>query len=196
MKSHTSVVIFIGLITAACCQAAFYNLQDDGSILCEKREDCPDDVPDKANNTVLEFRCAPRSSFDDERETESPDNEKIIITEEWYLNQLICGEEIVDICCTQFADPGQCVGFDKEICDEDDAEVYGGTKPPIQIVSATKTVGVTVPLELRGAKCGPQQCTRRKRVPRRGVITVCCNIVIVRGIYACPPRRKGNCKEM
>ena len=27
--------------------ATFYNLQDDGSILCEKREDCPVDVPDK-----------------------------------------------------------------------------------------------------------------------------------------------------
>ena len=32
--------------------AAFYNLQDDGSILCEKREDCPDDVPDKVTIAI------------------------------------------------------------------------------------------------------------------------------------------------
>ena len=48
----------------------------------------------------------------------SSDNEKIIITEEWYLNQLICGEETVNICCTDFAEPYQCEGFDKEDCDE------------------------------------------------------------------------------
>ena len=48
----------------------------------------------------------------------SSDNEKIIITEEWYLNQLICGEETVNICCTEFAEPDQCEGFDKENCDE------------------------------------------------------------------------------
>ena len=32
------------------------------------------------------------------------DTEEIIITEEWFLNQTICGEELVDICCTKFAD--------------------------------------------------------------------------------------------
>ena len=32
------------------------------------------------------------------------ETEEIIITEEWFLNQTICGEELVDICCTKFAD--------------------------------------------------------------------------------------------
>ena len=31
------------------------------------------------------------------------ETEEIIITEEWFLNQTICGEELVDICCTKFA---------------------------------------------------------------------------------------------
>ena len=26
--------------------AKFFDLQEDGSILCEKREDCPDDIPE------------------------------------------------------------------------------------------------------------------------------------------------------
>ena len=28
-------------------EGKFYDLQEDGSILCETREDCPDDIPDK-----------------------------------------------------------------------------------------------------------------------------------------------------
>jgi len=157
MKSPTSAVIFIWLITSTCCQGKFYNLQEDGSILCEKTEDCPDDVPNVANSTVLEFRCAKRVEIDkEERETESTDNEKIVIFEDWYLNQLICGEQIVDICCTRFADPDQCEDFDQEICEELHSEVYGGTRPPIQIVSATQKVGVTVQPELQ-SKCGQQE---------------------------------------
>jgi len=196
-KNHhsTSLVILIIVAYFQGTDGKFYDLQEDGSILCETREDCPDDIPDKANSTVLEFRCAKRVAVGDEHPHESPNNEKIIITEDWYLNQLICGEETVNICCTQFAEPDQCGGFDKENCDEDNAEVYGGTKPPIHIASSSAKVGVTVPPKLR-AKCDRQECKRRKRVRRRGVIDVCCELVIVRGNFACPPRKKGNCREL
>merc|ERR1712168_1188078 len=125
---------------------AFYDLQEDGSILCEKREDCPEDIPDQANNTVLEFRCSPRGSVAEEEDPEDPsDNELLIIVDPDFLAQLICAEKTVNICCTKFADPDQCEGLDKENCNEDTSEVYGGTKPPIQIATPTEKVGVTVP---------------------------------------------------
>ena len=42
-----SMIISFEYLIIESISALFYNLQDDGSILCEKREDCPDDVPDK-----------------------------------------------------------------------------------------------------------------------------------------------------
>merc|ERR1719331_2459158 len=117
MKHPTPVVFLILCVTAVFTQAAkFFNLQEDGSILCDTKEDCPDDIPDKANNTVLEFRCAPRVSVDVEQSDESTPSggsETFVLVDPDFLNQLICGEETMNICCTKFADPEQCEGFDR-----------------------------------------------------------------------------------
>merc|ERR1711973_679206 len=57
-----SLPFFSSLIVTSHCQGKFYKLEEDGSILCETRGDCPNDVVNKTNNTVLEFRCAPRTT--------------------------------------------------------------------------------------------------------------------------------------
>ena len=75
-----------GGVTNKVIAGKFYKLEEDGSILCETRGDCPNDVVNKVgteiadcgkfhemefslkfallqtNNTVLEFRCAPRTT--------------------------------------------------------------------------------------------------------------------------------------
>ena len=38
--------------------AAFYDLQEDGSILCEKREDCPEDIPDQVTTGMKIVKMA------------------------------------------------------------------------------------------------------------------------------------------
>ena len=44
--------------------------------------------------------------------------EPIIIIEEWYKNQTICGEEFVNTCCTNFSKSDlQCQDYDvKNLC--------------------------------------------------------------------------------
>ena len=54
---------------------------------------------------------------DDNTSSSSSGTEPIIIYEEWYKNQTVCGEEYVDTCCTNFAKPGDCIDFDfDDIC--------------------------------------------------------------------------------
>merc|ERR1712227_390993 len=194
-KMKPPAPIFILLVAAPCSQGAFYNLQEDGGILCEKREDCPEDIPDKENSTVLQFRCVPRVSIDKEESEEKSGKEGFQSLNPEFLNQRICGEKTVNICCTHFSDPLQCEDFNAETCDEDNLEVFGGRKPAFQIANPTTKVLVTVPPKLR-AKCDPQECWRTKRVRRRGVVDLCCELVIIRGNSACPPRRRGNCREL
>merc|ERR1712212_6144 len=192
MQDSAHVVFFV-LIVAAYCQASgtdgkFFQLQQDGSIQCRTKEDCPDDIPFQANNTVLEFRCTPRATIGRSRDQESR-NEMLTIVADWYLNQKICGEEHVNICCTNFAAVDQCVGFDLNSCSE---EGFNGVKPPYHAVTSQEQVRARVPRALRG-RCRQHECMKNKRSRRRrGVIKVCCDMVKVRGTYACPPRPRGN----
>merc|ERR1711934_504048 len=89
---HPTHAVFLILLVISSCQAKFFDLQEDGSIECETKADCPDDVL-KANNTVLEFRCLPRVDVDNEESGESSGEETFIEHDEEILNQLICGEE-------------------------------------------------------------------------------------------------------
>ena len=68
-------------------------------------------IPIKSNFVYTPIR---RTHF----EKNSSGEETFIEHDEEILNQLICGEETVDICCTTFAKQDQCEGFDKESCDE------------------------------------------------------------------------------
>jgi len=175
----------------------FYDMQEDGTILCETKADCPADVPGQVNNTVLEFACEPRIKVDDWKLVPIQDGtEPIILYEEWYKTQTVCGEEFVNTCCTEYSEPVLCEDYDvKNLC-KNNTEVYGGTKPEFQVVSALKKVDVKVPEKYRQT-CEPGQCKRRKRVKQRGVIDICCDVVLVRGIYSCPSRRnrKAVCNE-
>merc|ERR1719342_747780 len=65
--------------------------------------------------------------------------------------------------------------------------VYEGVEPEFQEVTALEEVEVKVPEKLR-QKCEQGQCKRRKRVKNRGVIYICCDVVLVRGVYSCPSR--------
>ena len=83
--------------------------------------------------------------------------EPIILYEEWYKTQTVCGEEFVDTCCTEYSEPDLCEDYDvKNLCKvihehlkqkcqpfgilQNNTEVYGGTKPEFQVVSALKKV--------------------------------------------------------
>merc|ERR1712010_215760 len=70
---HPTHAVFLILLLISSCQAKFFDLQEDGSIECETKADCPNDVLiiDKANNTVREFRCLPRVDVDNEESGES-----------------------------------------------------------------------------------------------------------------------------
>lgn len=167
--------------------------------MCKTKADCPDDVPGQANNTVLEFSCELRSKIDDFKVEPTEDGtEPIIIIEEWYKTQTICGEEFVNTCCTKYSESDrQCQDYDvKNLC-KNNTEVYGGVKPEFQVVSALEKVEVKVPAKLR-QKCEQGQCKRRKRVRKRGVIDICCDVVLVRGVYSCPNRRneRAVCNEL
>jgi len=125
----------------------FYDLQEDGTILCDKKADCPADVPDQDNSTVLEFSCQPRAKVDLswKPEEKADGTEPIIIIEDWYKEQTICGEEYVHVCCSQFnqTEP-ECKSYDvKNLC----------------------KVRVNVPRRLR-EKCERGTCLRRKRVKK------------------------------
>jgi len=146
----------------------FYDLQEDGTILCDKKADCPADVPDQDNSTVLEFSCQPRAKVDLswKPEEKADGTEPIIIIEDWYKEQTICGEEYVHVCCSQFnqTEP-ECKSYDvKNLC-KDNSEVYGGVKPEEQLVVAQERVRVNVPRRLR-EKCERGTCLRRKRVKK------------------------------
>jgi len=201
-----SLFFFSSLIVTSYCQGKFYKLEEDGSILCETRGDCPNDVVNKTNNTVLEFRCAPRTAVGEPGAKESEKNEKIIITEEWYANQTICAEERVHICCTQHADSNQCGGFDKESCEKDNSETWGGSKPGV--VSANDLLGkvparVTVPDKYR-EKCDQYECQKKRRIrgqSQLGVRKFCCELMVIGDGSACPSRKQMNnskaiCREL
>merc|ERR1712130_294465 len=213
MQQFFNCFVFAVLLTAALADAGtstsatpiinpeekFYDLQGDGSILCNTKADCPDDVPGQVNNTVLEFSCEPRIKIDEWEPKPTEDGtEPIIIIEEWYKNQTICGEEFVNTCPTNFSKSDlHCQDYDvKNLC-KNNTEVYGGVKPEFQVVSALKKAEVKVPEKLR-QKCEQGQCKRRKRVKNRGVIDICCDVVLVRGVYSCPNRRseKAVCNEL
>jgi len=123
------------------------------------------------------------------------DDERIIITEDWYNEQMICGEEHVKICCTKDADPEQCKDFDTKSCDEDNSEVYAGWKPSIQIPTDSEKAGVTVPPKHRG-KCRQQECKKTKRVKRKGLVPFCCDMVKVGSGFSCPTRKAGKCRQL
>jgi len=61
MFSSFLLFSFVFVISADSAEDThFYDLQEDGTILCDKKADCPADVPDQDNSTVLEFSCQPR----------------------------------------------------------------------------------------------------------------------------------------
>jgi len=74
-------------------------------------------------------------------EEKADGTEPIIIIEDWYKEQTICGEEYVHVCCSQFnqTEP-ECKSYDvKNLC-KDNSEVYGGVKPEEQLVVAQERV--------------------------------------------------------
>ena len=43
--------------------------------------------------------------------------EPIILYEEWYKTQTVCGEEFVNTCCTKYSEPDLCEDYDvKNLC--------------------------------------------------------------------------------
>lgn len=47
-------------------------------------------------------------------------------------------------------------------------------------------------------KSGDQKSTSYSEMFQRGVINICCNLVVVRGIFSCPPRtdERAVCNEL
>jgi len=194
-----SLLLFSSLTITSHRQGKFYKLEEDGSILCNTTQDCPDEVVDQnKNNTAQKFRCAPRSAVSESGAAESDDNEKIILTEEWYTNQTICGEERVHICCTQHGASKQhivqCRDFDteKNSCERDNSETWGGTirLSLVWCLLFSLSGKVAVPDEER-KKCGLYQCQRKKRIRGLGVRKICCDLVVIGDgfAFACPPRK-------